>query len=188
MGIVVDVWTVSAWFWGIFISPSRQQVCIRVRNVFVILFTACNCNLSSWKSSFCNGAIIYFPWNRAICLNSWARTCCAAEGVWKCSQLLSFHTNALLKNVQKGSLGGWTENYVDVFSSTGLVLKADFLTSAVRFSWGICAAAHVLLDSRFLVCSYLEQVQQKYLSPVQFRVLSFITHTPLWFISTRGMN
>lgn len=147
MSIVADVWTVSAWFWGIFISPSRQQVGGRVRSVFVILFTACTSTLSSWKSSFCNGAIIYFPWNTTICFNSWARTCCAAQRVWKCSQLLSFHKNTHLKNVQKGSLGGWAENYVGVFSFTGSVWKADFLTSAVRFSWAIHVAAHLLLDS-----------------------------------------
>lgn len=150
--MVADVWTVSAWFGGIFISPSRQQVCGRVRSIFVILFTACNSTLSSWKSSFCNGAIIYFPWKRAICLNSWARTCCAAERVWKCSQLWSFHKNTHLKNVQQAALGACAENCVDVFSFTGSVLKADFLTSAVRFSWGICVAAHVLLDSHFFQC------------------------------------
>lgn len=135
-------------FGDFFISSSRQQDCGRVRSIFVTLFTACTSTLSSWKSSLCNGAIISFPWNRTICLNSWARTCCAAGRVWKCSQLLSFHKNTHLKNVQKDSLGGWAENYVGVFSFTGSVLKADFLTSAVWFSWGSHVAAHVLLDAR----------------------------------------
>lgn len=174
MSTVADACTVSAWFWGIFIGTSRQQVCIRVRSVFVILFTACNCNLSSWKSSFCNGAVIYFPWNRTICLNSWARTFCAAERVWKC---LSFHKNALLKSVQRG----WAENYADLFSFNGSVLKADFLTSADRLYSCPCALGFTYFFSVFSPRTSAAEI------PVSNCVLCFTTHT-LWFSSTRGMN